>query len=84
MNMNKMAVLGYLKDRVRSRIQSWDGSLLNKIGKKILLETVTQSIRAYVMSVFLLPLEMYKDIKKLMCKYWWKSRKKEKIVHCMS
>lgn len=41
MYKNKTAVLGYLKDRVRSRIQSWDGSLLNSSGKVILIKTVT-------------------------------------------
>lgn len=67
---NKTAVLGYLKERVRNRIQSWDGKLLNKSAKEILLKTVTQAIPTYAMSVFLLPTEMCKDMEKLMCKYW--------------
>lgn len=70
MNRNKMAVLGYLKDRVCSRIQSWDGSLLNRGGKEIILKTVAQSIPTYAMSVFLLPFQMCKDMEQMMCKYW--------------
>lgn len=27
---NKSAILGYLKEKMRTRIQSWDGKLLNK------------------------------------------------------
>ncbi|WOG87677.1 hypothetical protein DCAR_0206908 [Daucus carota subsp. sativus] len=81
---SKTAVLGYLKDRVSSRIQSWDGNLLNKSGKEVLIKTVTQANPTYAMSVFLLPNEMCKDMEKLMCKYWWKSGKKEKSIHWMS
>lgn len=81
---NKSAALGYLKDRVSIRIQSWNGNLLNKSGKEVLLKTVTQAIPTYAMSVFLLPKEMCKDMEKSMCKYWWKSGKKEKNIHWMS
>lgn len=84
MNRNKNAILGYLKDRVRNKIQSWDGSLLNKGGKEVLLKTVTQAIPTFAMSVFLLPIEMCKDMEKLMCKYWWKSGRKDKSIHWMS
>lgn len=84
MNINKAAILGYLKDRVCNKIQSWDGSLLNRGGKEVLLKTVAQSIPTYAMSVFLLPIQMCKDMEQMMCKYWWKSGKKEKSIHWMS
>ncbi|XP_074351742.1 uncharacterized protein LOC141690885 [Apium graveolens] len=84
MNRNKTAFLGYLKDRVSNIIQNWDGSLLNRGGKEVLLKTVAQSIPTYAMSVFLLPLQMFKDMEQMMCKYWWKSGKKEKSIHWMS
>ncbi|XP_074347342.1 putative mitochondrial protein AtMg00310 [Apium graveolens] len=38
----------------------------------------------YAMFVFLLPTEMCKQIENMMCKYWWKSGKKEKGIHWMS
>ncbi|KAL8113779.1 hypothetical protein AgCh_020904 [Apium graveolens] len=82
---NKSAMLGYLKEKMRAGIQSWDGKLLNKSGKEILLKTVTQSMPNYAMSVFLLPLEMCKDMEKMMCKFWWKiSSMKDKNIHWMS
>lgn len=40
MGRNKSAVLGYLKDRIRKRVTSWDGKLMSKAGKEILLKTV--------------------------------------------
>lgn len=30
----KSSMLGYLKEKVQSRVRSWDGKLLNKAGKK--------------------------------------------------
>lgn len=62
MSRNKTTVFGYLKDRVRDRVQSWDDSLLNKSGKEILIKTVAQAIPTYAMSVFLLPIETCKEI----------------------
>lgn len=66
---NKTAILGYLKDRVRNRIQSWDGMLLNRSGKEILLKTVSQSIPNYAMSIILIPLEMCKEMEQMMCDF---------------
>ncbi|XP_074342141.1 uncharacterized protein LOC141679574 [Apium graveolens] len=65
---NKTAALGYLKDRFSRNIQSWDGNLLNKSGKEVLLKMVTQAIPTYAMSVFLLPNEMCKNMEKSMWK----------------
>lgn len=70
---------------VRTRIQKWNGKLLNKGGKKVLLKTITQSIPNYAMSVFLLLIEMCRDMERMMCKFWWKSsKKKDKSIHWMS
>ncbi|XP_074347208.1 uncharacterized protein LOC141686043 [Apium graveolens] len=82
---NKSAILGYLKERVRTQIQNWDGKLLNKGGKEVLLKTVTRSILNYDVSVYLLLIEMCRDMEKMMCKFWWKSSaKKDKNIHWMS
>lgn len=35
-----------------------------------IIETVAQTIQNYVMSVFLLPLDMCTEMKKEMCKFW--------------
>lgn len=49
----KSAKLRYIKEKVQSRMQSWDEKILTKVGKEILLKTVTQAIPNYVMRVFL-------------------------------
>lgn len=52
--------------------------------KEILLKTVAQALPNYAMSVFLLPLEMCKDLERLMCKFWWKnSTKRDKNMYWM-
>lgn len=81
----KSAMLGYLKEKVRDRVQNWDGIMLSKGGKEVLLKTVAQTIPNYAMSVFLLPLEMCRDMEKMMCKFWWRSStKKDRSIHWMS
>lgn len=58
MGRNKNVILGFLKDKVRKKVVNWDGQLISKPGKEILLKTVIQALPTYAMSVFLLPLEM--------------------------
>lgn len=67
---NKSSILGYLKNRMMEKIQGWDKKWLSKGGKEILLKTVLQALPNYAMSVFLLPVELYKDMEKIMCKFW--------------
>lgn len=70
MGRNKNAILGFLKDKVRKRVVNWDGQIISKGGKEILLKTVIQALPTYAMSVFLLPLSMCKDIEQMMCRFW--------------
>ncbi|KAM6559477.1 hypothetical protein CsatA_028716 [Cannabis sativa] len=70
---NKNSILGFLKNKVMSRINSWDGKFLSRAGKEILLKTVIQSLPTYAMSVFLIPLGICEDIEKLMASFWWKT-----------
>lgn len=82
---NKNAVLGFLKDKVRKRILSWEGKIISKPGKEVLLKTVIQALPSYAMGVFLLPIDMCKEIEQLMCNYWWKSdSNSKKGIHWVS
>lgn len=44
----KATTFGYLKDRVRQKLQSWEGRMLSKVGKEILIKTVAQSLPSYL------------------------------------
>ncbi|XP_062118385.1 uncharacterized protein LOC133832005 [Humulus lupulus] len=61
---NKGVILGFLKERRRKRVQSWDGKLLSWAGKEILIKTVVQSLPSYATIVFLLPPEVCRDMEK--------------------
>ncbi|XP_019172068.1 PREDICTED: uncharacterized protein LOC109167502 [Ipomoea nil] len=68
---NKREILGFIKDKVVGRIKSWTHKFLSRAGKEILLKNVIQAIPTFAMSVFLLPIEMGKDIERTMNSFWW-------------
>ncbi|KAM6541169.1 hypothetical protein CsatB_005616 [Cannabis sativa] len=70
---NKNAILGFLKDKIRKRIQGWEGRILSRAGNEVLLKAVAQSISSYAMSVFLLPFDTCKELERLMAKFWWQT-----------
>lgn len=61
---NKAAILGYLKDKVNMKISSWDQKFISRSGKEILVKTVVQALPSYAMSVFLIPLEVTRNIER--------------------
>ncbi|XP_060965512.1 uncharacterized protein LOC133034440 [Cannabis sativa] len=77
MGRNKSAVLGFLKDRVRKKLQGWDSKILSRAGKEVLIKSVAQALPSYAMNVFLLPLEISRDIESTMARFWWKSSSKD-------
>lgn len=48
---NKGAILGFLKNKMSNRIRSWDGKLLSRGGRDVLIRNVVQSIPNYSMVV---------------------------------
>ncbi|XP_062100181.1 uncharacterized protein LOC133806062 [Humulus lupulus] len=70
---NKSVLLGYIKDKMRKRIEQWEGRLLSKAGKEVLIKTVAQALPSYAMNFFLLPLGLCKEMEMLMSRYWWRS-----------
>ncbi|XP_060964189.1 uncharacterized protein LOC133033466 [Cannabis sativa] len=82
---NKTSLLGFLKDKMRKRIQSWEGKFLSKAGKELLIKSVAQSLPSYAMNVFLLPVETCQEMEQLMCKFWWQaSTRNNKGIHWKS
>ncbi|KAM6568955.1 hypothetical protein CsatB_016940 [Cannabis sativa] len=69
----KTVILGFLKNKIINRLNSWNGKFLSRAGKEVLLKSVIQSLPTYAMSVFLLPLETCQEIEKIMANFWWKT-----------
>lgn len=74
----KLALLGYLKDKVNKKIRSWEGNYISRAGKEILMKQVAQTLPSYAMNVFLLPLDITQNIERSLTQYWWNSRKSDK------
>ena len=68
---NKKTIFSFIKDRVWQRIQNWKSRMLSKARKEVLLKSVVQSIPSYVMSVFLLPLNLCAELERMMNSFWW-------------
>lgn len=66
---NKFVMLGFLIERVRKRIQNWDGQILSRGEKEILLKTVVQALPTFAMSVFLIPLNIIKSLERIMNRF---------------
>lgn len=60
-----------LSDRVWQRIHGWEGKLLSKAGKEVLIKAVAQAIPNYTMGVFQLPVATCKDINRCIARFWW-------------
>lgn len=73
----RTAVFGYLKDRLRDRVQGWDKEFLSGSGKEVLLKTVAQALPNYAMGIFLIPQQTCRELEGIMSKFWWKTSKKK-------
>ncbi|KAH9683148.1 reverse transcriptase domain-containing protein [Citrus sinensis] len=67
----KKAVFSYIRDKVRKRLQGWQSKLLSRARKEILLKTVAQAMPNYAMNVYLLPLDLCKELEIMMNSFWW-------------
>ena len=52
-------------------MQEWKERLLSQAGKEVMTKAMIQSIPTYSMSVFRLPIDLIKDIKVMIRKFWW-------------
>ncbi|KAL8114965.1 hypothetical protein AgCh_021696 [Apium graveolens] len=74
---NKSALMGYLKERIDSRIRSWEEGFISRSGKEVLIKNVAQALPSYAMSVFLLPQGITNDMERMLARYWWRSKPKQ-------
>ncbi|XP_074336055.1 uncharacterized protein LOC141673224 [Apium graveolens] len=65
-------VITYNKRDICQRL--WDNKMISKSGKGILIKFVAQSLPTYAMNVFMLSLEISKDIERSFTRSIWESR----------
>ena len=68
---SKSTVFRYIRERVWKRLQGWNQKLLSRAGKEILLKTVAQALPIYAMNTYLLPMELCREIERMMNSFWW-------------
>ncbi|KAL8090281.1 hypothetical protein AgCh_039666 [Apium graveolens] len=73
LGQKKSVLLGFLKDGIENKIRTWERKPVSKSGQEILIKMVGQALPTYAMSVFLLPMDLIKNIEKMLTKYWWNS-----------
>lgn len=74
---NKSVVYGYLKGNVKASIQKWTEKNVSRPAKEILMKMVVQALPTFTINVFLLPLELTRDLEKCMSKFFWNSSQKK-------
>ncbi|XP_060974078.1 uncharacterized protein LOC115695073 [Cannabis sativa] len=74
LGQNKKAILGFLQEKMKKKIFTWESRFLSKASKEVLLKSVAQELPCYAMSVFLLTKEICSNLEGLMAKFWWKSQ----------
>lgn len=85
MGRSKSSTLSFLKDKVRKKIQTWDGRWISQAGREVLVKAVIQYLPTYAMSVFLLPMDIIKEFERMFSKYWWGANSNHsRKIHWMS
>lgn len=85
LHRKKSVAFGYIKDKLQEKLHGWDKKKLSKSGKEILIKSVAQTLPNYTMSVFLLPMEICRELERVMCKFWWNTASSgTRSIHWMS
>ncbi|KAH9750457.1 reverse transcriptase domain-containing protein [Citrus sinensis] len=74
MNVNEdtaQQICTTLGEKVWKKLQGWNKQFLSRAGKEILLKTVAQAVPNFVMNIYLLPLELCKELEIMMNSFWW-------------
>uniref|UniRef100_A0A803Q554 RNase H type-1 domain-containing protein n=1 Tax=Cannabis sativa TaxID=3483 RepID=A0A803Q554_CANSA len=76
---NKNTILGFIKNKVITRLNSWHDKFLSRANKEILFKIVVQLLPTYAISVFLIPIGTCQEIEKLMAQFWWKTNASKEL-----
>lgn len=65
-----------MKEKVKASIQGWTEKKVSKPAKEILIKMVAQALPSFAMNVFLLPMDLVRDIENCMSKFFWDTSQK--------
>lgn len=53
-----------------AEIKSWKEKILSGGGKEVMIKAMIQVIPSYIMSYFLLPIDLYREIISMISRFW--------------
>ena len=81
---SKQQLLGFIKERLQSKLTGWYAKTLSQGGKEILLKSVAMALPVYAMSCFKLPKSTTKALTSAMMDYWWNTTQSQQKIHWIS
>ncbi|XP_033139405.1 uncharacterized protein LOC117131069 [Brassica rapa] len=78
---SKCKLFAFLKDKLMHRVNGWTGRWLSKGGKEVLIKSILLALPTYVMSTFLLPLEICENLASAIAQFWWSSNPPKRGIH---
>ncbi|GAU40243.1 hypothetical protein TSUD_219530 [Trifolium subterraneum] len=81
---SKKNTFAYIKDRIWKKINSWRSRPMAKAGKEVMIKSVLQVIPSYVMSIYLLPDTLIKEIERMINAFWWGGSNNNKGIKWLS
>ncbi|XP_048605797.1 uncharacterized protein LOC125583207 [Brassica napus] len=78
---SKCKLFAFLKEKLLHRVNGWTGRWLSKGGKEVLIKSILLALPTYVMSNFLLPLEICENLASAIAQFWWSSNPPKRGVH---
>lgn len=77
-------MLGYIKDRLKSKLTGWFSRSLSQGDKEILLKSVAMAMPVFAMSCFKLPKTTCSNLSSAMAHFWWSSFEHNRKMHWLS
>lgn len=78
---SKQETLGYVRDRILTKLQGWKQLLMNPAGKEVLIKDVAETIPAFPMSCFKFPKNLCKQMSSEICRFWWGEKESGNKIH---
>ncbi|XP_048608961.1 uncharacterized protein LOC125584486 [Brassica napus] len=78
---SKCKLFAFLKDSLMHRVNGWTGRWLSKGGKEVMIKSILLALPTYVMSTFLLPLEICENLASAIAQFWWSSNPPKRGIH---
>ncbi|XP_048622886.1 uncharacterized protein LOC106383217 [Brassica napus] len=78
---SKCKLFAFLKDNLMHRVNGWTCRCLSKGGKEVMIKSILLALPTYVMSTFLLPLEICENLASAIAQFWWSSNPPKRGIH---